>query len=120
MTTQRSLFDEPPEPPPLPVALAEGRAQASLCEEAAERRGWDSHAAGDFILAWLKINGPTAGEVLVTEASRDNPPHDGRAFGPVFMRLKRAGLIEQCGVVLRAKGHGCSGGRIWRLVGTKA
>lgn len=126
-----SLFDnEPPPssgtgdyPPPLARELArareKGEAEAERCEAAAERKGWDPAAAGEFILAWLRKNGPTAGEVLVTEASKTNAPHDGRAFGAVFQRLARRGLIEKCGTAQRTKGNGTAGGLVWRLKVTR-
>jgi hypothetical protein len=41
-------------------------------------------------------------------------PHDARAFGAVFLKLKRMGQIEEAGFVARTKGHGTAGGRLWR------
>jgi hypothetical protein len=99
--------------------MAEGQTAAQQCQEAAESRGWDSEAAGDFILAWLSRHGPTSGEVLVSEASKIHTPHDGRAFGAVFLRLSKRRLIEKCGHALRAKGRGTSGANIWRLVASQ-
>lgn len=98
---------------------ATGQEAAAACEANAERQGWDSEAAGEFILCWLREHGPTAGELLVSEASKGNQPHDGRAFGPVFMRLSIRGLIEKCGYVQRTKGHGTHGSLVWRLVDGK-
>lgn len=43
-------------------------------------------------------------------------PRDDRAFGPVYMRLARAGRIEKAGACSRTKGHGTAGGNLWRLV----
>lgn len=101
-----TLFDD---------AFEEGARAAEACADAAGRRGWDADAAAQFILAYLRENGPTAGEVLVTEASRDNPPHDGRAFGAVFLKLSRRGAIVKCGHTVRRKGHNGAGGLIWKL-----
>lgn len=106
-----TLFDS--EAVAAPIEL--GVACAERCADNAEARGWDREAAAAFVLAYLRDHGPTAGEVLVTEASRDNAPHDARAFGSVFLRLSRAKLIEKCGHVPRTKGRGTSGGNIWRL-----
>lgn len=99
-----SLFD----------ALEAGITSAEACSDAAARRGWDAEGAAEFVLAYLRTHGPTAGEVLVDKASERYAPHDGRAFGSVFLRLKRRGLIETCGFVRRAKGHG-SPGLVWQL-----
>lgn len=73
-----------------------------------------------FVLAYLTVHGETAGEVL-TEACRRAGivPHDDRAFGPVYMKLSRQGLIEKCGTVLRRRGHGTAGGHVWKLTSTK-
>lgn len=95
---------------------ATGQEAAAACEANAERQGWDSEAAGEFILRWLREHGPTAGEVLVSEASKGNEPHDARCFGAVFLRLSRRGLIEKCGYTQRTKGHGTFGGICWGLV----
>lgn len=104
--TAPTLFD---------LARSAGTTAAERCADKAERQGWDAQAAGDFILAALEANGPTSGEALVDACSAVNPPHDGRAFGAVFTRLKRAGLIEVCGTTARLKGHGTAGGLLWRL-----
>jgi hypothetical protein len=119
VSTQLTLFDpDEPDPPPPPdpaAARAAGEAAADACAANAARRGWDARAAGEFILAWLRRHGPTAGEVLVTEASRVHRPHDGRAFGAVIAGLSRRKLIEVCGHAPRAKGHGTAGGLVWKL-----
>lgn len=97
-------------------AALTGQAVAAACEANAERQGWDSERAGAFILDWLRVHGPTAGEVLVSEASKGNQPHDARCFGAVFLRLSRKGLIEKCWYTQRTKGHGTSGGIRWALL----
>jgi hypothetical protein len=118
MTTQLTLpFDDTPD---AASAREAGRLGAEQCEQAAESRGWDSSAAADFVLAYLAAHGPTPGEVLVTEASRDNAPHDGRAFGSVFARLAKSRRIVKAGSAPRAKGHGCAGGIVWALADGRA
>lgn len=97
------------------AALQTGQANAELCASNAEDRGWDSDSAAEFILDWLRANGPTPGEDLVSEATRRYRPHDARAFGAVFLRLQKQGLIEKCGFGRRRKGHGTHGGVVWRL-----
>lgn len=108
-----TLFD--PDDDSLCHARALGEAAGAACEANAVRQGWNAKQAEAFILAYLREHGATAGEVLVTEASRDNPPHDGRAFGPIFARLRKRGVIEVCGSVPRTKGRGTAGGLVWRL-----
>lgn len=72
-------------------------------------------AACAYVLAHLRKFGPCAGEVL-TEKCKDAGlvPHDDRAFGPVYMRLLKRGLIEKIGSIRRERGHGTAGGNIWR------
>lgn len=76
-----------------------------------------AEAAEDFVVDYLRRHGPTPGEV-VTNAAKSSGlvPHDDRAFGPVYMRLSRRGLIRKAGQVVRTKGHGTSGGNVWTLV----
>lgn len=69
------------------------------------------------VLAVLAGQGDTSGEELTDscKAAGIVPPDD-RAFGSVYAWLVRAGQIRCVGMVARTKGHGTSGGRIWRLV----
>lgn len=113
MNRQPSLFDVEA----LAKAMEQGEEAARACVENAERQGFDSKAAGQWILEYLRRNGATAGEVLVSEAMKVHPAHDGRAYGAVIAGLARRKLIETCGTVRRTKGHGTSGGNIWRAKG---
>lgn len=72
--------------------------------------------AMDYILAYLQRHGPTSGEDL-TEAccTAGITPHDNRAFGAVYLKLVKKGLIEKCGLVPRRRGHMTAGGHIWRV-----
>ncbi len=72
--------------------------------------------ASAAILAHLRIVGQCSGEIL-TEVARAKGAHcaDARAFGAVFKRLSRLGLIQTVGFCLRARGHGTAGGRLWAL-----
>lgn len=100
------------------ASLEVGVGAANACASNAESKGWDADAAANFVLMWLQSHGPTPGEVLVTEAiGAGHRPHDARAFGVVFLRLKRRGLIESCGYTRRTKGHGTHGGLVWRASG---
>jgi hypothetical protein len=75
-----------------------------------------SEVAETVILAHLRANGDTAGEVLTDIAvAHGARPHDQRAFGAVFSRMSRRGLIRTVGFCMREKGHGTAGGRIWGL-----
>lgn len=71
--------------------------------------------AAEFVIEHLG-RGPSAGEDI-TDACKAAGivPHDDRAFGAVYLKLQRAGKIEKCGMVARRRGHGTSGGSIWRL-----
>jgi hypothetical protein len=40
-------------------------------------------------------------------------PHDDRAFGSIFAKALRGGVIRVVGYVPRVKGHGTSGGRLY-------
>jgi hypothetical protein len=59
----------------------------------------------------------SASSETITDAARKAGiiPHDDRAFGPVYFSLSRAGKIVKAGVCARRKGHGTSGGTLWRL-----
>lgn len=69
------------------------------------------------VLAVLCGRGDTSGEDLTNscKAAGIVPPDD-RAFGSVYAWLVRTGQIRCVGTVPRSKGHGTSGGRVWRLV----
>lgn len=69
-----------------------------------------------LVLAYLRANGPTAGEKLTLECKRAGIiPHGDRAFGPVYNSLKRDGFIVVAGHCRRERGHGSAGGLIWTI-----
>jgi hypothetical protein len=72
--------------------------------------------AQGFVLEYLRRKGDASGEAI-TNACRQAGivPHDDRAFGPVYLALSRARKIEKAGFCARTKGHGTSGGIVWRL-----
>jgi hypothetical protein len=73
-------------------------------------------AALVFIRDYLRKHGETSGEDLTTACCEAGiKPHDLRAFGSVFMALKKDGIIEVCGTCIRKRGHGTSGGSIYRI-----
>ena len=100
--------------PTLPDARADrDQAMASVEDHAGDEF---REKACVFIVAYLLSHGPTAGEDLTDACKRSGiVPHDDRAFGPVYMRLSRDGLIEKAGYVPRRKGHGTGGGSVWQL-----
>jgi len=58
--------------------------------------------------------GSLRGEDLVNGAKLAGiRPRDDRAFGPVFAKAIRQGLIEPVGFAPRVKGHGTAGGRVY-------
>ena len=93
-----------------------GRAAGEACLAKAERTtSFDGDAARAAILELLADGVARSGEQLVDHCvGLGIVPHDARAFGAVFAKLKRDGLIEEAGFVARAKGHGTAGGRLWR------
>lgn len=75
-----------------------------------------SENAQRFILEYLLQHGESSGETLTNACLKAGiKPHDDRAFGPVYMKLSRAGRIEKAGMCVRKKGHGTAGGNIWKL-----
>jgi hypothetical protein len=90
------------------LADLEARAKARFSVEATR-----------VILRHLEQHGPTAGEALTdaVKAAGILPPAgmDDRAFGPVYMKLARLGVIEKVAPAPRLKGHGTSGGNVWGL-----
>lgn len=73
----------------------------------------------DFILQYLKDNGPTSGEALVIACKNAGimPVKDDRAFGGSFLSLSKRGLIVAAGSCKRSRGHATQGGVIWALKG---
>ena len=70
-----------------------------------------------FVMVYLQQHGDTPGETI-TDACKlaGIVPHDDRAFGAVFIRLSKRGIIRKVGTCLRRKGHATSGGNVWGLV----
>lgn len=95
-----------------------GKAAAEACTAKAERAGFDTAAARAAVLELLADGRARSGEEIVDHCLGVGlVPHDSRAFGSVFGRLSRDGLIEAVGFTERKKGHGTSGGRMWRAKG---
>lgn len=103
--------------PSRPVVDSErDRAMQRVGQKAEDVRPNFTELACVFIRGYLEINGPTSGEQLTLACKNAGiKPHDDRAFGPVYMRLARAGQIVKCGQVRRERGHGTAGGNIWAL-----
>jgi hypothetical protein len=101
----------------LDQARARGdQAKAQVEANANEYFAQFSTRAQAFVLDYLNSRGPASGEAI-TNACRESGiiPHDDRAFGPVYQRLARARKIVKCGYCPRTKGHGTSGGIVWRV-----
>lgn len=98
-------------------AIAAGNHGMSVCIAKAE--GLDPNftdKAAVAILAHLRTVGQCSGEVLTDVARAHGAvPHDDRAFGAVFKKLARQGLIRCVGFCLRTKGNGTAGGRVWGI-----
>lgn len=104
----------------LMVTAARDAAIASVSANAEEASPGFAERAAEFVLDRL-TSGPASGELL-TDACRNAGivPHDDRAFGGVFLRLSRRGLIVKAGTCQRRKGHGTSGGTVWALAGGRS
>ena len=120
---QGGLFDEPP-PPPRParrrrhqgVRAARDAALELVEEHAEEAAPGFAEAAAACALEYLDAHGPATGERLTDVCKAAGiVPHNDKAFGPVYMRLARAGQIVKAGPAPRLKGHLTSGATIWRL-----
>lgn len=96
-----------------------GETAGRACTDKAERTtDFDRDAARRFILATLRKNGETPGEVLTDLARKAGfVPHDDRAFGAVFGKLARERAIRCVGYCTRRKGHSTAGGRVWAATG---
>jgi len=94
----------------------------AMAQVATNAEGWRfgfSDEASRIILMLLE-SGPQSGEYLTLACKAAGvTPHDDRAFGPVYMRLARKGLIEKVGIVQRRRGHGTSGGNVWQLANAR-
>ena len=117
----RSLWDEltachgaRTEPLTVTVNAVRDEHMARVADAAEARHEGFAAAAAAFVLQYLDVHGPTAGEVLTLACKTAGiTPHDDRAFGPVYMTLARRGAITKVGTVRRERGHGTAGGNIW-------
>jgi len=116
--TQQPAFDFTV--PTLPTTT-EARAQRdrgmARTAQAAEDAVPDFGARAAAVILRALAAGPQSGEQLTLACRRAGvlPPRDDRAFGPVYMRLARAGHIVKAGTVPRLRGHHTAGGNLWRL-----
>ena len=119
----QSLFDDLPPPPSngpyertTSWRAARDEAMSAVAANAEDATPGFTDRACDFVLAYLAQHGPAPGEQITDECKRAGiVPHDDRAFGGVYMRLAKAGLIRKTGHTIRTKGHGCAGANIWAL-----
>jgi hypothetical protein len=100
----------------LTLAREAGEVAGQACADKAERTtAFDREGAALFILGQLRRHGELSGEFLTAAAIEHGyRPHDARAFGPVFAKLKRQGLIVRVRECSRANGHGTGGGSVYR------
>lgn len=104
-------------PSTLAALAARDAAIEQVADNAEEAAPGFAAAARDFVLDYLSEAGPCDAETI-TDACLEVGivPHDLRAFGPVYLALAREGLIVKAGVsTRRRRGHGTSGGNVWRL-----
>ena len=68
-----------------------------------------------FIVAYVRQQGETTGENATLAAVLSGiRPSEQRAFGPVYQAAIRAGHIHIAGDVRRVRGHGSTGGKLYR------
>jgi hypothetical protein len=74
------------------------------------------HEASQAVIRHLKTVAESSSEDIVDacKAAFIRPRED-RAFGAIFAKLSRTGVIQKAGYCQRRKGHACAGGIIWRL-----
>lgn len=103
---QRLLFD---------AEQLRDTAIAAVEQRAEQEDAWDSDAVADFVLNFLRTNGPSGSEAITYAAKEaGHVPHDDRAFGSVYMRLAKSGQIVKQGLQeRRARGHASRGGYVW-------
>lgn len=119
MLTSPNLQDAREAPPTsLDRACAVGQAPAEQTELRVSAAAPDfSLRARRHVVAVLAGQGDVSGEDLTNSCKAAGiVPHDDRAFGAVYAWLVRTGQIRCVGMVARKKGHGTSGGRVWRLL----
>lgn len=93
------------------VGLEAGQRSLERAEAIAPEFG---EKAFTFIVAHVRDNGPVPGESATLAAVKAgiNPP-DARAFGPIYAKALRQGLIHVVGYVPRVRGHGSAGGKLY-------
>lgn len=68
-----------------------------------------------FIVGYIRQQGEATGESTTQAAVLAGiNPHDQRAFGPVYQKAIKDGLIRVVALVPRIKGHGSMGGKVYR------
>lgn len=93
-----------------------GEAAGNLAADRAEKVDPSFRArALEFIVGYIRQQGEATGESATQAAVLAGiAPPDQRAFGPVYQKAIRDGLIRIVGYVPRAKGHGSMGGKLYR------
>lgn len=67
-----------------------------------------------FIVAYIRQQGEATGESATLAAVLAGiKPQDQRAFGPVYAKAIKQGLIRVIGYVPRVRGHGSAGGKLY-------
>lgn len=102
-------------------AIATGHAAMARVTENAERLGFNTDAAREFVVAYLVAHGASWGEDIVDAAKASGLQvliaHDGRAWGSVFASLARRNVIRCLRADgIRRHGNGTTGARQWGLV----
>lgn len=68
----------------------------------------------EFIVGYIRQQGEATGESATLAAVLAGiSPKDQRAFGPVYAKAIKRGLIRVVGYVPRVRGHGSAGGKLY-------
>lgn len=97
------------------AARQRDRAMAQVAQHAEDHAPDFAALAAAEVLVQLRRGPLTSEELTLACKAAGIVPHDDRAFGPVYMRLSKAGQITRVGTASRLRGHGTSGGSIWAL-----
>ncbi|MNL45319.1 hypothetical protein D3C87_1679570 [compost metagenome] len=97
------------------AARAAGAVAGQLSAERAEDEcpGFGERAL-TFIVDHVRQKGRVSGESVTLSAVKAGiKPPDQRAFGPIYAKALRKGLIHVAGYVPRVRGHGSAGGKLY-------
>lgn len=99
------------------VAFAEAQREKVVAQVERNAGAGFMARALEFVPRYLATHGPTSGEIITDEckAAGIRPENTDKAFGAVYLKLSRGGVIEKAGYCARMKGNATAGGIVWRV-----